>query len=375
MKKLYLHMGFHKTATSSFQATCKKNIDKLIDAGIVYPLFNSVQAKTKNIANHSIPFFSLYSGHAVNYHINVNWKVEDVSALNQDYKAEWQRCLSLGFNIIISGEDISYLNENALKELKNVIEYYDYDIIPIAVVRSPYEFSCSASQQMIMGGSQASVTAFHSQIGKINRIKSVFPKTEFIPFKQSCEHELGPVGFLLDKVGVNPEDFIIFDTNEGVSNALVRAQATINRDTSRIVDGRSNDNWRSLRNKDAGCFNSKFLLTEEEFETIREDIEKENQWFNDILGEAFTDKSIKFSDSSTVYDELATYLLTPEDLKDKDADSLRDAAIQLEHTDMNLALNLMKLASKARPHGPFIKRKLAYYRKVLSEKTTEHNDE
>lgn len=361
-------MGFHKTATSSFQATCKANIDKLSEMKVCYPLFNNEYAKS--IANHSFPIFSMYCENPAYYPNNINWKVKDVSSLNQAYKAEWQRCLSLGLNMIISGEDISALGKGALKNLKQDIECLGYEIKPIVVVRSPYEFSCSATQQRVKNGIQASVAVFHSQAEKVRKIKDVFPNTEFFPFKQSCEHELGPVGFLLDKVGMNTEDFTIVDANEGMSNTLVRAQAAVNHHSPHIIEGRSNDNWRSLRDKDAGCFNSKFLLTEEEFETIRLDIEKENQWFNDVLGEAFTDKSIKFSDSSTVYDELATYLLKPKDLKDKDADSLRDAAIQLEHTDMNLALNLMKLASKARPHGPFIKRKLAYYRKVLSEKTT-----
>jgi len=56
------------------------------------------------------------------------------------------------------------------------------------------------------------------------------------------------------------------------------------------------------------------------------------------------------------------------DLKtEHDIDQVRDRAINLEHTDLKLACELMELAHKARPNGPFIKEKLDSYRAKLNQ--------
>lgn len=51
--------------------------------------------------------------------------------------------------------------------------------------------------------------------------------------------------------------------------------------------------------------------------------------------------------------------------KDKDIDLIRDAAIKLENTDIKMAHDLMAIAHRARPNGPFIKKKLIGYREQL----------
>ena len=58
MKKLFLHMGLHKTATTSFQATCSKNAEELSKQNYLYPVFINKENR-KEIYNHSIPIFSV----------------------------------------------------------------------------------------------------------------------------------------------------------------------------------------------------------------------------------------------------------------------------------------------------------------------------
>lgn len=50
-------------------------------------------------------------------------------------------------------------------------------------------------------------------------------------------------------------------------------------------------------------------------------------------------------------------------------DFLRDEAVKIENEDLEKALQLMSLAHRARPQGPFIKKKLAEYEKALSEQS------
>ena len=52
MKTCYLHLGFHKTATTSFQLSCGNNRKKLFEEGIYYPKFKFSDRKG-NCWNHS----------------------------------------------------------------------------------------------------------------------------------------------------------------------------------------------------------------------------------------------------------------------------------------------------------------------------------
>ena len=68
MKELILHVGFHKTATGSFQATCAKNRELLDDQGIYHPSFSLVN---KVINNHSAPIASLFTKDPSSLRVNV----------------------------------------------------------------------------------------------------------------------------------------------------------------------------------------------------------------------------------------------------------------------------------------------------------------
>lgn len=359
-------MGFHKTATSSFQATCKKNVTKLAKQGFCYPLFNSKYVKHKDIDNHSIPIFSSFTNKPQSYHINIRWGVDNISGLNKDYLSLLKKCLLGKRDIILSGEDISMLPSSNLIKLKSFLEEHEITIVPIVIVRSPYEFHCSATQQIVKQGNGTSLTGFVSQINKIKKIQSVFPETEFIPFRQTCQHPSGPVGYLLEKMGVCLDPLSMVNTNEGVSNAHVRAQVILNTTSPAIVKGKANRKWRNACSEGKDFFKSKFLLTKDEVNLIQGDLDKENVFFKQHLGEAFSDQQIRCSDASSVYHELANYLLDGSGLKSDDAEYLRDAALKLEDIDLDLSLKLMRLASNARPHGPFIKKKLAEYERSFN---------
>jgi hypothetical protein len=56
-------------------------------------------------------------------------------------------------------------------------------------------------------------------------------------------------------------------------------------------------------------------------------------------------------------------------MNNKDIDLIRDAALALEYTDLELAQRLMQLAHSRRPSGIFIKNKLSRYNKKISEQS------
>ena len=56
-------------------------------------------------------------------------------------------------------------------------------------------------------------------------------------------------------------------------------------------------------------------------------------------------------------------------MNNKDIDLIRDAALALEYTDLELAQRLMQLAHSGRPSGIFIKNKLSRYNEKISEQS------
>ena len=116
-KTFYLHVGFHKTATSSFQETCMRSAGLLKSLGITYPLFSCNAANIKIIANHSIPFFSLFTEYPDQYHWNRRFCPDKTEEVNLSYYRQFQHYLETSDNILVSGEDISSLSHLALSKL------------------------------------------------------------------------------------------------------------------------------------------------------------------------------------------------------------------------------------------------------------------
>ena len=87
MKTCFLHLGLHKTASSSFQQTCESNRELLAQQGLDYPLFSCIHSKPNRlkINNHSVPLRSIYDSNPQDYHINKRWRIEHLGDAIQDY--------------------------------------------------------------------------------------------------------------------------------------------------------------------------------------------------------------------------------------------------------------------------------------------------
>lgn len=368
MKKIYLHMGLHKTATSSFQHTCKNNIDNLKSQGYVFPLFDCIQNKQQNhIANHSVPIFSCFTPNPSNYHMNIRWQIENVHLANSSYLEQLEEYLSLDNNMIISGEDISILNVDSLNGFITFLEKHQAEIIPVVFVRSPYAFHCSHYQGIISSGGYADFSVFVSQKNRILNLKKVFKdKIRFVAFDEACKHPAGPVGFLLEYFGVKFDDFSLAYSNKGVSNGYARFQNSLNKYQPSIVKNQPNQEHIKARR----IKGNKFYLTKEELSLIKEDLDEENLFFRNNLGEEFCDLNFETSKDFKVDDLVAYY---PElffsklrNLSPSTIDYLRDLAIHEEGGNLNLAYEIMSLAHEARPSGSFIKKKQAEYKDKLA---------
>lgn len=61
-------------------------------------------------------------------------------------------------------------------------------------------------------------------------------------------------------------------------------------------------------------------------------------------------------------------------MQDKEINLIRNAALKLEDTELKMAHDLMELAHKARPEGPFIKKKLLEYKAALAANNVTESD-
>ena len=140
----HLHVGVHKTGSSSIQ-------NSLIEHHFV----NETKYLKIGFANHSIPFYSLFTNEPEKYHINrkENRSFIDCLKFNKSNLELIDKVLSSSSdNMIISGEDISVLPADNLKVLKCLLDSY-FDTIKVYIyIRDPHSFISSDFQELIKNG-------------------------------------------------------------------------------------------------------------------------------------------------------------------------------------------------------------------------------
>lgn len=162
MKEVILHIGMHKTGTTSIQSSLRDYDDG-----------RTRYARFKNI-NHSIPIITIFSKNRHNYHI---WKRVGLTPAQIEEKRDVfleglkRDCSDEGRErLIISGEGISRLEGDDRQELLNFLQGYGLQVKVICFVRSPDGFIPSAFQQGIKQG----VTAVRPVDLSYKRVLSTF---------------------------------------------------------------------------------------------------------------------------------------------------------------------------------------------------------
>lgn len=106
LKKLYLHIGPHKTASTYIQKVFHKNIDTLEKVGIIYPLFDT---------DHMYGQHSLVDDIRFRKKLILENKVEYINQLNKD--------------IFLSSENFVNLNFDDIKYFSSFLKNFDVEII------------------------------------------------------------------------------------------------------------------------------------------------------------------------------------------------------------------------------------------------------
>ena len=123
IKKIYIHIGLPKVASTSIQRSLAKSASFLKQKGILYPVFN---INNKTISNHHVFFINRIFKNAENFDFNKNMglinskRIEEVNELL--FKQFIKQLNSFeGNTLVFSGEFISFFNLQQLNAIKQFL--------------------------------------------------------------------------------------------------------------------------------------------------------------------------------------------------------------------------------------------------------------
>lgn len=169
---IYLHIGLHKTGSTSIQATLFSNRAKLLEHGVNYFAIGQ---------NHSETLHPLFSGSPLTYHLNqrhgINTKRKAErknSATRRTLRRELEANTSPRF--VISGEDLCTLSADAVTRMREELSPYAGSFRVIVYVRDPIKYINSAFQERLRNGENfaqiaaAPLSPGYMRISRYNRV-------------------------------------------------------------------------------------------------------------------------------------------------------------------------------------------------------------
>ncbi|MDC0165735.1 hypothetical protein OAI49_01900 [Synechococcus sp. AH-558-M21] len=319
VKICFLHLGFHKTATTSIQLTCRNNSELLLKKKIETPRFKN--EKNRISGNHTGQLRNIFdvSNETLYAQIKGEESKPEQSNSLEGHIFEFLRLLRSKNNIFLSGEGIPLFRKESLKRMVMEIEAHGFQIYPFALVRSPYAYLNSALQQTIKGGrhypwiglSEDQLQSLEmieksqklpNTVTSIKRLQSIFSQSiHFYPFSRASKDPEGPVAFVLKNIlkQDNLEDFEMTNANQSLSNFATRIQNVLNKE----IQHTNNNDLKKLIHRQNDQLNfEKFLLTSQEFNAIESYFKEIQASMNKLLGPDFTEETIQFSSNKSLQD-------------------------------------------------------------------------
>ena len=237
IKKVFLHIGMPKTATTSIEHTLIENIKGLRNLGYFVPnLWNG---------NMSVPLYSIFADNPekCSYHINTKKSKNQIEEFNKINIIEFikeihkARCQM----VIISGDWLSLFqtleNVRELKEFLNCI-MPNACIEIIVCLRERCRFISSYIQELVKGNhnvDEIDMMNFGNLYKEhIDKYLCTFSKNNIkaYKFEDSIKHQYGPVGYFFNIIGITNNQMSAFrfiKINESLSNKAIELLWFINK--------------------------------------------------------------------------------------------------------------------------------------------------
>jgi hypothetical protein len=144
MARCIIHIGMHKTGSSSIQ----NSLFRFADSRFFY-------ANLGEVANHSLAIFSLFADHPGRHHLHQinNRNARAVQEYIEKIRKEMEISIAAANNrsLLISGEDIGALTPSELVKLREFFQQNFNDLVIVGYVRPPGAYMSSAFQERIKG--------------------------------------------------------------------------------------------------------------------------------------------------------------------------------------------------------------------------------
>lgn len=264
IKTIFLHIGVHKTASTTFQKIAYVNRETLKSKGYLFPEFRIGRAP---INNHSIPLVSLFHPAPETYQINVLHGitgVESVANLHDAYREQLRAQLNQfdGHSLLLSGEGISTFDKEQVENLKTFLLGFTNKNVQFKVIlfcRHPVAIVTSRIQECIKHGILSVDDAVKREMNKdagyylniISTFSAVFGSENLtvLRFEDAVKHPAGPSAALLSTIGVDLTGIEFQDNhrfNRSMSYESVAIIGGINDRVPLIVDGKKNQERDAL---------------------------------------------------------------------------------------------------------------------------------
>ncbi|MFD3191525.1 hypothetical protein ACFMPD_14780 [Sedimentitalea sp. HM32M-2] len=231
-KTVVLHIGLHKTGTSSIQATLKHNHGLLRRRGLLFPGFLPV--------NQSQFFINAFSDRAATYHANRRQGLGPVE-IRQQARQHLRRLGEVlgrfdGGTVVLSAEDACTFQPPEVARVRARLDGLGADLPGglayrvLLYTRDPVAFVSSAMQENVKGNGMrledSKAVHIRNAAGRYRRIHdhwaAVFgaEAVQFRSFETACAAPGGLVADFLRTLGVAPGGIAPQMTNEGISDEV-----------------------------------------------------------------------------------------------------------------------------------------------------------
>lgn len=243
-ERIFLHVGLHKTGTSTLQACFYQHRESLAEAlSVHYPSLD---------ANHSEALYSAFTADPVAYARNIERGLTTKAAV-ENYNHANLEALEAGFRAastryaLLSGETVSHLQAEELERLRVWLEGFASEVQVVCALRDPVSWSVSEAQSQIRGGatfSRVNSRPQHQRIRhKLENLEAAFGREaiSLLVFEDLVRHPEGPVGAFLEGLGFPATwaaDHRVAVHNPSMSLEAAWLASAINARLPPIVDGK-----------------------------------------------------------------------------------------------------------------------------------------
>ncbi|NEX19401.1 hypothetical protein G3480_03565 [Thiorhodococcus mannitoliphagus] len=385
--RLILHIGLHKTATTSIQNDLANNPRTIENHQTYFPTFD---VNGVIHSNHSHALYSFFCDSPTDYVLNRNARLttDEIVAQNASTRNQldtWINKIKVLQNptLILSGEDLSFMRASEIQRLHRFFLEHpvaDFEIRAIAFTRHTVTFCSSAVQERIKGGAtfNAAVSQFVGDSSQLFRSRLEPWLAEFgdavsiYPYEQAVDFQTGPLGFFLNRIGAPDalaKSVNCSKLNESLSTECVRLLSRLNQMAGRRQLAGGEDGYIKIKAKLQGIPGPRYRLRSDIARKIWNTSFNDRGWLLAASGvdyaefpeETYGRDIIPWSNDASIEALEDIVRKLPKALREDAINLVRNEAIAIEETNVHGAEKLMTIAQRFRPNGPLINDKLKVY--------------